>query len=85
MTTLTILPGMDGTGLLLESFVAALGPGYTVKIVRYPGDVSWGYAELENFVRADLPETGPFFILGESFSGPLRWRLHRPFLTACGG
>ncbi len=74
-TRLILLPGMDGTGLLLEPFLAALGPGFDVKVVRYPDQETWGYAELELAARAALPETGPFFILGESFSGPLAVRL----------
>ncbi len=72
---LIILPGMDGTGLLLEPFLAALGPGFDAKVVRYPDQETWGYAELELAARAALPETGPLFILGESFSGPLAVRL----------
>ncbi|HEY5993855.1 MAG TPA: alpha/beta fold hydrolase [Gallionellaceae bacterium] len=71
MTQLIILPGMDGTGLLLERFIAALGPAFEVRVVRYPDEASWGYAELENVARAALPDSGPIFILGESFSGPL--------------
>ncbi len=75
MTRLIVLPGMDGTGLLLNPFIRALGPGFDVKIVRYPNNRLWGYSELENVARAALPETGPFFILGESFSGPLAVKL----------
>ncbi len=71
MTTLVILPGMDGTGVFLEAFTAALGPDVVVTIARYPDDAQFGYAELEPIARAALPRDGPFFILGESFSGPL--------------
>jgi pimeloyl-ACP methyl ester carboxylesterase len=56
---------------LLEAFIAALGSNFDVNIIRYPDNASWGYAELETYAREALPETGPFFILGESFSGPL--------------
>ena len=69
--TLIILPGMDGSGLLLQPFISALGPNFSVKIVRYPVTGPLGYAELERLASAALPEDGLFFILGESFSGPI--------------
>jgi pimeloyl-ACP methyl ester carboxylesterase len=66
-----LLPGMDGTGDLFEPLKAALGPGAPVDVVRYSGTRPQGYAELEQLVRAQLPEGQPFVLLGESFSGPL--------------
>jgi len=71
MVTLVLLPGMDGTGTLFEPFIAALGPGLAVKVVRYPTAEPLGYAELEAFARTALPTEDPFIILGESFSGPI--------------
>ena len=71
MMTLVLLPGMDGTGTLYESFIAALGPSYNVKVVQYPVAEPLGYTELEAIARAALPSEGPFIILGESFSGPI--------------
>lgn len=69
--TLVLLPGMDGTGTLFDSFVAALGGSCRVKVVRYPTKEAFGYPELEKVARAVLPEDGPLVILGESFSGPI--------------
>ena len=69
--TLVLLPGLDGTGMLFDSFVSALGSEYQVKVVRYPSSEPLGYAELEEIARASLPQDGPFIILGESFSGPI--------------
>lgn len=69
--TIVLLPGMDGTGLLFASFIAALGKEFNVQIVRYPTIGALGYAELEEFVRKSLPTSGRFVILGESFSGPI--------------
>lgn len=66
-----LLPGMDGTGLLLEPFVAALGQEFNVQVMRYPTDVPLDYAELEALCRAALPREEPFILLGESFSGPI--------------
>lgn len=75
MMTLLILPGMDGSGLMHEAFIAALGPGIDVRPVRYPGEAVQGYDELERIARAAVPESGEVFVLGESFSGPLAVRL----------
>jgi len=39
--------------------------------VRYPTERCLSYSELENFVRAVCPTSGPFMLLAESFSTPL--------------
>ena len=69
--TLILLPGMDGTGLLFEPFLAALGGEFDVEVVRYPADKPLNYAELEVIARAAIPPDGPVILLGESFSGPI--------------
>ena len=74
MTTLVLLPGMDGTGLLFGPLRAALPPGLTPRVVAYPSDVPLGYDGLDPVVEASLPADGPFLLLGESFSGPLALR-----------
>ena len=71
MHTLVLLPGLDGTGLPFADFVAALGPEVECIVISYPPDRSLGYAALEALVRNRLPQDRPFFLLGESFSGPL--------------
>jgi pimeloyl-ACP methyl ester carboxylesterase len=71
MTALVLLPGMDGTGLLLEDFISSMGAGADVVLVRYPTTEVLGYPELESRVRASLPRDRPFVLLGESFSGPI--------------
>lgn len=71
MTTLVLLPGFDGTGLLLADFVACFGPDVDVIVVSYPRDEPLGYAGLEAVARSFLPSDRPFFLLGESFSGPI--------------
>lgn len=68
---LLLLPGLDGTGLLFEDFVAALAPEFDPIVIRYPVDVPLGYAELEVLARRSLPSETPFILLGESFGGPL--------------
>lgn len=71
MVALVLLPGLDGTGLLFGDFAAAFGPDVEVITVSYPPDVPLGYVELESIVRSRLPQDRPFFLLGESFSGPV--------------
>ncbi|MFM9922936.1 alpha/beta hydrolase [Variovorax sp. H27-G14] len=68
---LVLLPGMDGTGDMFEPLTAAMGADAPIDVVRYSSTQPQGYAELEPLVRAQLPATEPFVLLGESFSGPL--------------
>jgi pimeloyl-ACP methyl ester carboxylesterase len=75
MTLLMLMPGMDGTGDLFAPLIHALGPSQPVQVVRYPVDRAWGYAELQRCAREQLPAQEPFVLLGESFSGPMAWRL----------
>ena len=64
------MPGTDGTGQLFAPLLAALGPETQTQIVRYP-DVPGAYPEHEAVARTSLPQTQPFVLLGESFSGPI--------------
>jgi len=66
---------MEGTGTLFGPFVEALGSTLDTLVIPYPVDQTLGYAELEAFVRARLPEGRRFAILGESFSGPVAIRI----------
>ena len=67
---IALLPGMDGTGELLDALASRLSLSRPVHIISYPLDKPLGYAELTGFAAARLPE-GRFAILGESFSGPV--------------
>ncbi len=71
MTKLILMPGMEGTGDLFAPLVQALGSSIETSVLRYPPDEPLGYAELLPRARAALPASGPFVLLGESFSGPL--------------
>ena len=44
MITVVILPGMDGTGIGLTDFVAALAPELEAIVVTYPNDRPMDYA-----------------------------------------
>lgn len=69
MTTLVLLPGMDGTGTLFANFIAAYKDDTLV--ISYPTDLPLGYNELEQHILTLLPKDKTFILVGESFSGPL--------------
>src|SRR3990167_10010315 len=72
MPALVLLPGLDGTASLLSDFVeASRGTFDSVITVSYPRDRILDYDELEAHARNFLPRDGTFFVLGESFSGPI--------------
>lgn len=71
MVALVLLPGLDGTGLLFADFAASFAPDVKIIVVSYPTDVAVGYSKLEAIARSLLPKEQPFFLLGESFSGPI--------------
>jgi pimeloyl-ACP methyl ester carboxylesterase len=71
MTKLVLLPGMDGTGDLFQPFLAEISPYFESIVVQYPLSAQLGYEGLIDLVRHELPTEDEFFILGESFSGPL--------------
>jgi len=65
-----LLPGMDGTGELLEALARRLTLSRPVHIVSYPPGKPLGYDDLTAFAAARAPG-GRFAVLGESFSGPI--------------
>jgi pimeloyl-ACP methyl ester carboxylesterase len=71
MINLVLLPGLDGTGVAFTDFTAALGPEVNSIVVSYPPNVPLSYAELEAVARSFIPTDEPFFLLAESFSGPI--------------
>lgn len=68
-----LLPGLDGTGELFDEFAAALRAetGATVRVVPYPIDLASGYDAYLAYVRALLPVSESYVLLGESFGGPI--------------
>jgi pimeloyl-ACP methyl ester carboxylesterase len=70
MATLVLLPGLDGTGELFAPLVQAL-TGIDARVIAYPPDLAMDYAGHEAFARDKLPRDGDFFLLAESFSGPI--------------
>jgi pimeloyl-ACP methyl ester carboxylesterase len=71
MTTLVLLPGMDGTGALFEPLLRELSPALQPLVLTYPPNERLGYAELAERVETQLPAADDYVLLGESFSGPV--------------
>jgi pimeloyl-[acyl-carrier protein] methyl ester esterase len=72
---LILLPGMDGTGLLFQPLLQALGDRYSASVVAYPATEPRSYEELELLILERLPTHENFVIIAESFSGPLALRI----------
>jgi pimeloyl-ACP methyl ester carboxylesterase len=68
---LVLLPGMDGTGELFENLLAELPPNQKTVVVRYPTSTVLNYEELTALADMQIPKNTPYFLLGESFSGPI--------------
>ena len=64
-----LLPGLDGTGRLMEPFAKALGRAFMVEILAYPAALT-SYDEVTEWLRARLPD-GEYILVAESFSGPV--------------
>lgn len=73
---LVLLPGLDGSGLLFEPLLRALGGAQPVQILAYPVQLAGDYDTLAAWVRTQLPDH-PFVLLAESFSGPVALRIAR--------
>ncbi|MDP1659423.1 MAG: alpha/beta hydrolase [Methylotenera sp.] len=76
IVTLILLPGMDGTGELFESFIASLNPEIKTVVISYPKTGRLSYEALTvlasaQIQSAQIPKDAPCIILGESFSGPI--------------
>jgi hypothetical protein len=72
---LVLLPGLDGTGDLFQPLLSRLDRSIEPVVVRYPLAEPLGYEALTSIARRALPTTGPYVILGESFSGPIAVQL----------
>jgi pimeloyl-ACP methyl ester carboxylesterase len=70
-STLVLLPGLDGTGMLFEPLLRELSPEISAQVVPLPNRLPMGYKDLVPVITASLPRDGAYFLLGESFSGPL--------------
>ncbi len=71
MTTLILLPGMDGTGTLFCDFIEALRGEFPTVVITHPPDQPLNYESLQSLAHAQLPSKGDLVVMGESFSGPV--------------
>ena len=69
--TLVLLPGLDGTEVLLQPLLAALRPSVRPLIVTYPTQGDNSYAALLALARQALAGLDECVVLGWSFAGPL--------------
>ena len=75
LTTLVMLPGLDGTGLVFEPLKNLLPEQIIPQVVHYPTDRLMSFQEHVDFARQQLPADRPFVLLAESFSGPVGLQL----------
>jgi pimeloyl-ACP methyl ester carboxylesterase len=68
---LVLLPGLDGTGMLFEPLLKELSPEIAPQVIPLPNHMPMSYATLVPIMSSLLPKGAPYFLLGESFSGPL--------------
>ena len=54
-----------------NSYCFPLAGRFSTHVVEYPSDKPVGRSELTQAVREQLPDTGQYWMLGESFGGPL--------------
>jgi pimeloyl-ACP methyl ester carboxylesterase len=66
-----LLPGMDGTGRLLQDLADRLAPRREVTVVAYPTTGPQTYKALTAYALEQAPADGRYVVLGESFSGPI--------------
>jgi pimeloyl-[acyl-carrier protein] methyl ester esterase len=75
MTTLVMLPGLDGTGLIFDPLLTHMPEEIDAQVVRYPVDRPMSFQEHVDFARKQFPRKKPFVLLAESFSGPVGLQL----------
>lgn len=68
--TAVLLPGIDGTAKMFDSFQQALAPEITSQTIAYPAQQFLDYKTLIQYVIERLP-SGSVVLIAESFSGPL--------------
>jgi pimeloyl-ACP methyl ester carboxylesterase len=62
---------MDGTGKMFRPLIEHLPKEWDIRVVSYTPDRPLGYDQLTKEASQAIPATGPYFLLGESFSGPI--------------
>jgi pimeloyl-ACP methyl ester carboxylesterase len=70
MTTLVLMPGMDGTGELFSSFIKSLPDNYNATIVTYPRDKVLTRDQYLDRIKQACEGIQSFVLVAESFSTP---------------
>lgn len=68
---IVFLPGLDGSGLFFDSFRKTLPSSMTTQVLSYPRDECRTYQETVDLIYEQLPRDKEYFIVAESFSGPV--------------
>lgn len=72
---LILLPAFDGTGAMFEPFVAELGDAFEALPIAYSERGPQDYDSLARNILDEISDDQPYIVLGESFAGPLAYRL----------
>lgn len=80
-STLVLLPGLDGTGLLFERLVSVLPPDLSICVVQYPSKVPLSISDYAAIAVRQMP-AGRIILLAESFSGLIALHLLRERLVS---
>lgn len=71
-TTLVLLPGLNGTEGLFQPLLENTPAGFDIICIAYPTHEKQSYSQLTSYVLSRLEGIqGDYFLLGESFSGPI--------------
>jgi pimeloyl-ACP methyl ester carboxylesterase len=71
---LVLLPGMDGTGILMKPLQEELGD-ISNTVLSYPRNETQSYEEATIYIRKQLPENEDIVLLAESYSGRVAYNL----------
>ncbi len=63
-TSLVLLPGLDGTGIMFKPIISELKPEVDPIVISYKQEAECNYHDLAEQVLRSLPKSN-YFILGE--------------------
>ncbi len=72
---IVILPGLDGTDLLLARFIKLVPNGIAATVIPLPDDPADDYDSLPLKLASQLDKFAPCHLVAESFSGPIGIRI----------